>query len=101
MELAESRRAQKKAAKAAAKDEAEVAALGKMYLALVKGVIREAFDKDSDKVGDLGAGEVITALETRFNDDGQLRVQFERGWVSMTSGSGKELLEEVSAEEDC
>ena len=72
---------------------------GKTYRALVKGVIREDFDKTSNKLGDLGAGEVITALETRFNDDGQLRVQFEQGWVSMTSGSGKELLEEVSAEE--
>lgn len=84
----------------AANDKAEAAPVSNMYRALVTGVIREAFEKDSDKVGDLAAGEVITALGRQKNDDGQLRIQFERGWVSMISASGKDLLEEVSAKDE-
>eukprot|EP01050_Picozoa_sp_SAG11_P007030 SAG11_NODE_572_length_8445_cov_7.136353_2_plen_1283_part_00 len=74
---------------------------GKVYRALKPGHIREGVENSSEKVSQkLGAsvlkeGEEITAVETRMNKDGQLRVRYERGWVGVTGGSGAVLLKEV------
>lgn len=69
---------------------------GSVYRVLQKGVVRAGFDKDSDKTGQqLEPGDKITAIETRVNDSGQLRVNFEGGWVSLAAASGKALLELV------
>ena len=66
--------------------------LQQRYKALAPGVIRAAADKSSDKVGKLEIGEVIAALRTE-DVGGTIRVEFDRGWVSVTAGSGKALLE--------
>ena len=55
------------------------------------GVIREGISTDSTQVGYLVQGEEIYALATDTVGD-VLRVQFERGWVTVFS-MGKELLE--------
>ena len=55
-------------------------------------VVRKGAAKDSKKVGGLEKGEVIVALSTE-ETDGTVRVEFERGWVSVTAASGKVLLE--------
>ena len=62
------------------------------YKAVAAGVIRKAVDKASDKAGKLDVGEVIEALSTEVVG-GTTRVEFDRGWVSVTAGSGKALLE--------
>ena len=62
------------------------------FKALSKGVIRAGVDKKSEKVGDLPEGTVIEVLSTEEVGD-TTRVQFDRGWVSMTGGSGQALLE--------
>ena len=62
------------------------------YKALGPGIVRKAADKASEKVGKLEEGEVIEALSTA-EVDGTTRVEFDRGWVSVTAGSGKALLE--------
>ena len=55
-------------------------------------MVRKGAAKDSKKVGGLEKGEVIVALSTE-ETDGTVRVEFERGWVSVTAASGKVLLE--------
>jgi hypothetical protein len=40
---------------------------------------------------------VITALESRWNSRGQLRVRFDQGWVSVTAGDGGMLLAAAAA----
>ena len=68
--------------------------------ALKKGVIRAEFDKASDKVGDLPEGATMEALEARQLPDGQWRIRIEvemmKGWVSLQSAKGSQLLELVS-----
>ena len=73
--------------------EEEVAAekVHSVYTALKKGVVRAAYAKDSPKIGDLVEGELIEAYEGQMLD-GQLRIRFVRGWVSLTSAKGMELL---------
>ena len=56
-----------------------------------KGVIRTSAEQKSALVGNLAAGEVFESLEEQVNAAGQRRVRMERGWVSMTSASGKPL----------
>ena len=68
---------------------------GARYKAVSKGVIREGADKKSPKAGELAIGEEILVLATEMVE-GTLRVQFDRGWASVTAGSGKALLELVA-----
>ena len=63
--------------------------------ALKRGVVRAGVAKDSDKVGELAEGESFVAIGGQLLE-GQLRVQFDRGWVSESAASGKQLLELVS-----
>ena len=62
-------------------------------------MIRSGADKKSDKIDDLAEGTVIVALATTEVGD-TTRVQFDRGWVSVTAGSGKVLLELVATPAD-
>eukprot|EP01043_Picozoa_sp_COSAG02_P047396 COSAG02_NODE_4540_length_5235_cov_4.163357_7_plen_398_part_01 len=64
------------------------------YRAVAKGVIREYANKQSPKCGELAPGDEIVML-AKENIDGTVRVQFDRGWVSVAAASGKELLEVV------
>ena len=61
------------------------------FRALRRGVIRAAAEARSAKVGTLVEGEVFEVLEEIVSGEGQRRVRMERGWVSVTSGSGKPL----------
>ena len=61
-------------------------------------MIREGADKKSRKTGELAIGEEILVLATEMVE-GTLRVQFDRGWASVTAGSGKALLELVEQAE--
>ena len=74
------------------------AAIPTRYKVVSKGVIREGADKKSRKTGELAIGEEILVLATEMVD-GTLRVQFDRGWASVTAGSGKALLELVEQAE--
>ena len=60
------------------------------FRSLKKGVIRSGPEGDSEKVGNLGIGEVFDVLE-EVVIGGQKRIRMERGWVSMTAKSGKPL----------
>ena len=79
--------------------EVEAAAMPVRYKAVAAGVIRKAVDKSSDKVGKLEVGEVIEVLSTE-DAGGIMRVEFDRGWTSVTAGNGKVLLELVTDEDD-
>ena len=69
------------------------------YRAIAKGVIREEADKTSKKVGELEPGTEIIALSVETLDN-TVRVQFDRGWVSLTAAGGKELLEEITEDDN-
>lgn len=66
-----------------------------------KAMVREGFAMDSRDAGYLGQGDVIEVLETRVNEQNQVRVAFaledadHLGWVSMVASSGATLLEAV------
>ena len=63
------------------------------YKVLSATVIREGSGKSSKKVGELEEGAEILALAAEIIDDGSTRVQFDRGWVSVTAAAGLPLLE--------
>ena len=69
------------------------------YKAVAEGVIRKAVDKSSTKVGKLEIGEIIEVLSTE-DAGGTVRVEFDRGWTSVTAGNGKALLELVTDGDD-
>lgn len=68
------------------------------YRALLRGVIRTGCALDSEKVGSqncdcvLSKQRVITALEEVTLPNGQVRVRFEDGWVSVTDPAGRKIL---------
>jgi hypothetical protein len=68
------------------------------YKALLRGVIRTGSALDSEKVGPessssvLSKQRVINALEEVTLPNGQVRVRFEDGWVSVTDSAGRKIL---------
>ena len=58
------------------------------YTCVENSHIRSGFNTDSAKVGMLAAGEVVAVIDKRLNDEGILRVQFGRGWVSEKTATG-------------
>ena len=72
---------------------------GERYKALAPGHIRSGPGLDTDKVGQLDVGEEIVVL-SRDTVDEAVRVQFERGWVSLHAKSGKAILEHVADDDD-
>eukprot|EP01050_Picozoa_sp_SAG11_P006593 SAG11_NODE_517_length_8815_cov_35.866797_3_plen_792_part_00 len=72
---------------------------GVVYRARKRLIVRASFHKNSAKVGELGLGDEITALGSLANAEGQLRVRFEGGWVSLTAQSGAALLEQIGGPE--
>jgi hypothetical protein len=62
------------------------------YRSIAEGVIREDADMDSKTVGRLEKGEVIIVTNKVTLDGGGVRLQFDKGWASMTAKSGKILL---------
>ena len=64
-----------------------------------RAFVRSDFEMNSVREGTVEVGEEIEALEMRQNENGVVRVRFERGWVSATAGgSGKPLLERLPDE---
>ena len=61
------------------------------YVALVQVLLRQDADLSSAKVGTLGQGEEIEALDT-IEVDGAVRVHCSRGWASVFTRKGKQLL---------
>jgi hypothetical protein len=67
-----------------------------------KAYVREGFAMDSTEAGYLVQGDVIEVVETRVNEQNQVRVAFaledaeHLGWVSMVASSGATLLEAVT-----
>ena len=68
---------------------------GQRYRLLDLAMLRAGFELTSDTLGALEPGEVITALETRVNGDGILRVRCSFGWLSERAADGTTLLAEV------
>ena len=46
------------------------------YVAVAKGVVRAAFELDSERVGTVKIGDVVDVLEARETDSGIVRVRF-------------------------
>ena len=82
---------------AAAPNPASTPAVGARYCCVKKSVIRAEFDLRSEFCGHLQVNEIIEALDSRVNSWGQLRIHFERGWVSVTAGDGGVLLTELAS----
>jgi pyruvate/2-oxoglutarate dehydrogenase complex dihydrolipoamide acyltransferase (E2) component len=68
------------------------------YRVLMPGLIREDVDMASPKVGKLEQGEEIVVTARKAVGD-TVRVQFDRGWASVTSKSGRPLLQLVREKE--
>eukprot|EP01043_Picozoa_sp_COSAG02_P057401 COSAG02_NODE_6963_length_3260_cov_3.294843_1_plen_126_part_00 len=69
------------------------------YKALGAGVIRSGVSKTSEEAGRLTKGEVIEVFEIVAQADGIVRVHFDRGWTSVTTKQGKQLLKLLEEEE--
>eukprot|EP01052_Picozoa_sp_SAG31_P030236 SAG31_NODE_3086_length_4691_cov_36.726916_1_plen_365_part_00 len=63
------------------------------YTVVQPTIVRAGFARDSAEVTRLDIGEVIKVTEERFTEEQILRVKYKKGWVSVTSKSGKTLLE--------
>ena len=70
-------------------------AKGERYRALAPGYVRAGAGMNTDRVGQLTVGEEIIVIESEIVDEA-VRVQFERGWVSLHAKSGKTVLERVA-----
>ena len=68
---------------------------GERYKALAPGYIRVGAGMTTEKVGQLVVGEEIVAIKSEIVDE-TVRLQFDRGWVSLNSKSGKSVLELVA-----
>ena len=77
-------------------DEGGAGGVRTVFVALHKTIVRAGSEMDSTLVGKLRAGEEIECLAKSVNTKGVVRVQFERGWVSMFSSSGEQLLEKIN-----
>eukprot|EP01047_Picozoa_sp_COSAG01_P064505 COSAG01_NODE_8549_length_2745_cov_8.692366_1_plen_477_part_00 len=86
-------------AAAAAYDQAKrlTQGAGTRYQCVKRCICRAGFDLHSEFQGHLEVGTGITALESRWNSRGQLRVRFDQGWVSVTAGDGGMLLAAAAA----
>jgi Cys-rich protein (TIGR01571 family) len=61
-------------------------------------VVRAGFDMKSKPHGQLSNGEEVECLESKVNSKGTTRIRFKgrlEGWVSLKTGSGDTLLEEI------
>ena len=70
------------------------------YRALHKGIVRAGIDKNSAKVGNLDVGQILQVTkivevpewDQNDTDESCTRLQFDQGWTSLYSSSGKTLL---------
>ena len=62
-----------------------------------RAFVRSDFEMNSVREGTVEVGEEIEALEMRQNENGVVRVRFERGWVSADGPDGSTILERIGA----
>eukprot|EP01051_Picozoa_sp_SAG22_P004176 SAG22_NODE_217_length_14910_cov_65.532978_6_plen_2053_part_00 len=70
------------------------------YKAVASSTIRETVDLESEKIGAVKPGEVIEVTASETLETGQVRVQFDKGWTSLTSREGKKLFVKVGEEDE-
>jgi hypothetical protein len=70
------------------------------YRALAPAIIRAGPDHGSKKVGQLVVGSEISVLQQSQPDNANspVRVRCKEGWISVTSKSGRQLLETINAD---
>jgi 3-hydroxyisobutyrate dehydrogenase len=68
----------------------------KRYKVISPARLREGFEIDSEEIGMLQSGQLITVLEERVNEVGNLRVRCAGGWTSDVSRADGILLELVT-----
>jgi hypothetical protein len=73
---------------------------GVRYKVVNRAFVRVGFELTSQRRGTVEPGEYVVAMTTRTNADQTVRVQFERGWVSMTGPDGSPVLAVVEAAGD-
>ena len=72
------------------------AAAAGLYRVAANAVLRQGWEFDSAVDRQVSTGEVVTIVETREMDTGQLRMRLATGgWMSQTSSDGTVLLERV------
>lgn len=74
--------------------------VGRTYRVLAKALVKESFALDSRRIGTLSCGEIVGPIK-RWKTNaqtGQLRLQLpgDRGWTSVVSRDGTELLRLIS-----
>lgn len=84
--------------------EADDSGRGRTYRVLAKALVKESFALDSRRIGTLSRGEFVgpvTCWRTNMQT-GQLRLQLPggRGWTSVVSRDGTELLRQVDSEDE-
>ncbi len=52
----------------------------------------------SDTLSEIGVGEVVTALEMGFAENGTHRIKTEHGWINFLAGELEQVEEEETAE---
>ena len=67
------------------------------FRAINRAFVRAEFEMNSTREGTIEVGEEIEALEMRHNENGVLRIRFDRGWVSCQGPDGSTILERTAA----
>ena len=70
------------------------------YCVIAQSKVRAGFDQDSEDMGVIDPGQVVTTLEGRVNANGVMRIRFGGGWLSTVAADGTALLTEVIEEDD-
>ncbi len=65
---------------------------GVVYTCVKQCAIRASADLQSNFLGHLQPGEDIVVSETKLTSSRELRIRFDRGWVSFRDGQGGQLL---------
>lgn len=65
------------------------------YTVILAAKKRAGFDPTSQDLGIVHVGQVITELESRVNEQGITRVRYSDGWLSVKTGDGRLILEEL------
>eukprot|EP01048_Picozoa_sp_COSAG05_P022438 COSAG05_NODE_4488_length_1492_cov_1.412778_1_plen_297_part_10 len=70
-----------------------------VYQVLKKTTCREGCEMDTEKATALQEGDVIDVLETKATKDGVMRIRCAKGWVSLVSSGGDDLVKKVNPED--
>ena len=74
-----------------------VPAKGSKMKCMMRAQVRAGADMTSAAAGELKAGEVIEVIETTVLPTGPIRCRFARGWVSVKTGAGATILQQMAA----